>query len=605
MNETNELLLQVLEMLDTACQANLELLRLYNAGNRNETLELLTDLRAVVQAVSNTELASQLEHSCMEEMLENVEETLNDIEGAIRSGNSERAAMKIEFQLFPFLRQVKEGFYFWGAVYPDKKKMAQYYQEEFAEHIRNYYIQPGQPTSYRLSIVVPAYNHLETTKRCIEQLIKETDFEKLNAELLLIDHGSSDGTLEYFEGLGVGKVIHFKRNARMNMFATMFQISQGEYLAYVSNDILVTRNWAEILLQCFASDPKIIVAVPATPNIANLQMLNPPTDDPDQFVDWANGQNKSDPMRWDDRARVMPPIGIYRTQLVNNIGFADPYFYTMEYWDDDFSLRARRAGYRQVICSDVACYHFGSVTVKEGYIKENTLVQGRTLFFEKNGVDAWGNGFCYDYYIIQIVKQIIADQKNYRVLGLDCGMGDTPLQIKNELRHLRQNCDLYQLTSQQEYLTDLAPHSKQALFVADLAEELASAFETQQFNLAYLGRDIGQYENFSLLLEAVSRKIVSGGWFLFTCDNPFYAPILHSLLQFSLPDDKNRCVFAHPERIKAETEKYFSHVQMIPIKNSVNGLDEFASLHYGKTDRLPQIIERLEISRYYFACRVE
>lgn len=597
-------LTQILELLDTAGQANLELLDSFHCGKTGEAVQLLHDLRAVIHSVASTGVAAQLEHSGMEEMLENAEDTLDDIERAIQAGNFERAAMKMEFQLFPFLRQLKEGFYFWGAVYPDQDKLHAYYRSAFAEHIQNFYIQPNQPSPFQLSIVVPAYNHLDTTKRCIEQLLKETDFEKLHAELILIDHGSTDGTLEYFEGLGIGKVIRFKRNARMNMFITMFQVCQGEYLAYVSNDVLVTRNWAEILLKSFAADSNIIAAVPATPNVANLQMLDSPTNDSNGFIAWANEQNRSDPSRWDDRVRLMPPVGMYRTSAVNKIGFADPYFYTMEFWDDDFSLRARRAGYRQVICHDVACYHYGSVTGKEAQKKDNTLTHGRELFLRKNGIDAWGNGFCYDYQAVHLFKQLFGDKKDFKILGLDCGVGDTPLQIKNELRHLHRGCELYQLSSQRKYLADIEPHSKQAYFVSELAEGLDTVLGAELFDMAYLGREIGAYENLRELLEGISRKLTSGGWFVCSCDNPYHALTLHALLQFTLPDGAARCVLTNPEQIKAEAEQYFSQVQVISVANPINGIKEFAGAHWGKSGRLPQIVDRLGISKYYFACKV-
>ena len=603
MDERNEIISQVLELLDTACQASLELLELFGAGNVKETMLLLQDLRAASRSVSETGLASQLEHSCAVEMQENIEDTLDEIERAIHSEDTGRAAMKMEFQLFPFLRQLKECISFWGTVYPDPERMSAYYQNVFAERAQNYYLQPGQPAAYQLSIVVPAYNHLETTKRCIDQLLKETDFEALRAELILMDHGSTDGTLEYLEGLGIGKVIHFKKNVRMNMFTTMFQICQGEYLVYISNDILVTKNWAEILLTCLKSDPNIIVAVPATPNIANFQMLHSPTNDPDAFVRWADGQNRSDPLCWSDRARVMPPIGMYRSCAVNQIGFADPYFYTMEFWDDDFSLRARRAGYRQVVCSDVACYHFGSVTAKEGYVKENTLAKGRELFAQKNGVDAWGSGFCYDYQAIQLMKQMLGSEHCCRVLGLDCGMGDTLLQVKNELRYLRRGVELYQLTCQQEYLEDIKPHSQKAQLVPILSEGVEAAFEGKNFNLIYLGRDIGQYEEPSRLLQVVSRRLAPGGWFVCTCENPFSAAILHSLLRFSVPEGRVRWSLADPEQIHKQAQKCFAQVQMIPVEMPVEGVEAFAACHYGKTDGFSQLVTRLKTGRYYFACR--
>lgn len=598
-----EVLQQILELTDTACQASLELMELYANGELEPALTLLANLRQVIQAVSAAQepLAPELEHAYTSEMLINIADTLDDIAHSIQCDASERAAMKMEFQLFPFLRQLREGFYFWGTIYPDKAAMEWYYREEFGEHYRNFYVQDEAPIPIRLSIVVTGYNHLETTKKCVGQLLKETDFEKLQAELILIDHGSTDGTLEYFESLGVGKVIHFKRNVRMYMFSILAQLCQGKYFCFVSNDILVTKNWADILLQCLESDSKIIAAVPATPNIANLQMLNAPTNDPDEFIAWANGHNRSDPSQWSDRARLMPPVGMYRTCAVNKIGFADPYFYSMEFWDDDFSLRARRAGYRQIVCGDVACYHFGSVTGADSQAKEGTLVYGRELFQKKHNVDAWGTGFCYDYHGIQLMCQVLPPQADAVLLALDCGMGDTPLQIRNALRQRHQGCQIYQLTSQEKYLPDLKPFSQNALFAPQLTTGVGQAFEGVQFSCAYLGRDIGTYEDYDQLLENISNRLAKGGAMVFSCANPFYAVTLHALLNFSVPE--GRCILTDVEHLRKTVQAHFSQVQVVSVNQPVEGLNEFTKRYFGGPKQLSRIMERLRVAKYYFVCR--
>lgn len=600
------LLTNILEILDTACQANFEMLARYRENDFTSVIRLVEDLCAVMETVRTAQepMLPQLEHAYTAEMVENVESTLEDIQFSIQSGNIGRAGMKMEFQLLPFIRCLRGAFYFYGAVCPDQEKMRQYYEKDFAEVYQNMYVNADEEPVLRLSIVVTGYNHLETTKQCVQHLLKETDFEKLNAELILIDHGSTDGTLEYFEGLGVGKVIHFKKNARANMFATLFQICRGKYFSFVSNDILVTRNWADILLNCLESDEKIIIAVPATPNIVNYQTVGLPNLGPEEYVAWANQQNGSDPSRWNDRSRLMPPVAMYRTAAVNRIGFADPYLYSMEYWDDDFSFRARRAGYRQILCNDVTCYHFGSVTGKEGQAKEGTLVYGRELFFKKHGVDAWGSGFCYDYTAIHLFKQLSLPQQNdTSALGIDCGMGDTLLQIGNELRHLQRNCALYQITEQKEYWPDLSALFVNSFFTSNLAEDLKTAFGQTPFSVVWIGRDIGQYGEYQMLLAAISERLLPGGWLLFPCTNPFFAVTLSSLLQLSVPE--NRCVLLSPEYICQTAGRFFSYIQMLPIKQTVSGIEAFVKAHFATTKRKEQaqVIEKLSTSSYYFICR--
>lgn len=53
---------------------------------------------------------------------------------------------------------------------------------------------PGEPEA---TVFVVAYNRLEKTKRCVASILKYTG--GIDYELLLIDNGSEDDTLEYFQ----------------------------------------------------------------------------------------------------------------------------------------------------------------------------------------------------------------------------------------------------------------------------------------------------------------------------------------------------------------------------------------------------------------------
>lgn len=602
--KNREVLDQILALTDTACQASLELLELYTSGEERSALALLSDLHGVVRAVSTAQepLLPQLEHAYTSEMLENIEDTLEEIDRSIQGDDPERAAMKMEFQLFPFLRQLKEAFYFWGTVYPNRSEMVRYYREEFAAHYQNFYVDGEHPPRYRASVVVVAYNHLDMTKQCVESVLKCTDFEKLNAQLILVDHGSSDGVLDYFEGLGVGKVIHYKANMRGTMFCALPQICDSEYYVHVANDTVVTKDWLEILLNCADSDSKIAAVVPATCNLSNYQAMNVPASDCDTLVKLAEQHNRSDPRLWNDRARVLPAIGLFRASALNQIGFWDPMFYTFDFMDDDFSLRARRAGYRQILCEDVMCYHRGSATVKDVQAAEDTLGEGRRLFLQKHGVDAWGNGFCYDFYAIHQYQFAFFPDRAAKILGIDCGFGDTTMQIRNLLRREDRESSIYHVTTDGRYLPDLEPHSVETVCVPvdGLLSTLENCFAGVRFDVLFLGQSLEHYPEPYRLLEALSRRTAPGGQLVFSFSNPYFALRLHQMLQFSIPDSPLRLL--HPEQVAAEAGRYFSTAALTGAAQPIQGLEEFVARHYGREFLKNTQKSRLEISQYYVCC---
>lgn len=599
-----QLLEQILALLDTACEAGVELLERYAEGNPVQANQLLEDLMLAVGMVQAAQepLLPQLEHSYTHEMLENIQDTLEDIRSAIQEDRAQRAAMRMEFQLLPFLRQLKEAFYFWGGIYPDREKMERYYREEFADHYQNFYVGNGMQPRYRVCIVVVAYNHLEMTKQCVESILKHTDLEKLNAQLILVDHGSTDGVLEYFESLGVGQVIHYKANMRGTMFCALPQICDSEYYLHVANDTVVTKDWLDILLKCADSDKNIAAVVPATCNISNLQGANVPVSDCDALVQLAEQHNISNPRLWSDRARVLPVIGMFRVSALNKIGFWDPLFYTFDFMDDDFSLRARRAGYRQILCEDVMCYHRGSATVKDVQAAEDTLGDGRRLFMMKHGVDAWGVGMCYDFNGLRQFSFAPESRKNWNILGLDCGFGDSAMEIRNRLRRVEKDGRIFHITVGDDYLPDLKNQAEGVVCTAE--EKLASAVEDSfpdiQFDALYLERRLERCPNPYRLLKTLAERTAPGGQLAFSFSNPYSAVQIYQLLHFSLPDAP-LCLLS-PEQVGKEARKYFSSVEFIGAAETVGGLEEFIVRHYGKEFLKNSRSNQLKITQYYVRC---
>ena len=94
-----------------------------------------------------------------------------------------------------------------------------------------------------VTILVIAYNRLEKTKRCVTSILEHTD--GVNYELLLIDNGSGDGTLEYFQSVQHPRkrIIRITKNLgsqyALNLALRLFS---GRYFVQVTNDVIVTKN---------------------------------------------------------------------------------------------------------------------------------------------------------------------------------------------------------------------------------------------------------------------------------------------------------------------------------------------------------------------------
>lgn len=591
--------LSLIQMMDESCAELILLLDKQEIETFQNCQILFNDLAAAVSGLlSCTEpLKEHIGHAFFEEMVENIDEVLCDAVERINEEQISEAVKVLHYQLFPFIKELWEEIYFWGSVYPNKKRMAHYYKEEFASHHSNLYITQSRKSGstprykYKVSIFIPVFNKLDYTKQCINSIIKNTDFNKYSCEFILLNDGSTDGTQEYLENLDLGvdkKVIYLKRNVKTMIFSLAFRICEGEYFLFVNNDTLVTAGWLDNLLTCIESDPNFISATPCTPNTSNYQSdLTSlyPFHSPAKVLDHIN---QSNPSLWEERARIMPVIALYRTELVNRIGFADRYFFTMEFWDDDFSLRVRRAGYRQILCRDTYCYHFGSVTGKDSQVKENTLEVGRRLFIEKNEVDAWGRDFCYDYQTVLYVKsslipdsavckEVVKNHKNgaLAILGIDCGFGDTLLQMKNYLKSKRKTVSVYTISTETVYEADLKNISEQHIFTKDILTALDD-FSDNSLDYVYIQLPLEQYEHYNELIRLIHLKLKNGGLLLFTAGNIYYKPFLESLLHLSFPTGSSEIVkFINIASLQARLNNIFSNIECLGKTETITNVEEF------------------------------
>ncbi|WP_099203840.1 glycosyltransferase family 2 protein [Scatolibacter rhodanostii] len=493
---------------------------------------------------------SALKESFFAEQIKNIRFTLDKIK---ESFEQSEVPNWVRWQLPCFLQELREELYFWAYVHPFPERWNYYYKNEFAEHHQNTAVD-FQKSKYEVSIFVPAKDKLEYTKRCVESIRRETKQAEIAYELILINHGSQDNTQDYFESIPEAKILCFKQNVRMMAFTSAMRVCEGRYMAFVSNDTVVTKDWLTLLYRCLQANPNFISATPTTPNVSNFQSTAESYANLEEMAQFAAKHNQDDPTQWEQRSRILPVIALYDLEKLNAIGFGDRYFRTMEFWDDDLSLRARRAGYRQVLCRNVFCHHYGSVTGREAQIKENTLQKGRELFIAKHQADPWNNGAYYDYQLCTRLQAMdLPATKQADILGIDAGFGDTLLQIGNILRKKEIETNIDSITSELQYTRDLRMLSQS--FCSAKSEEnilglLTEAFQDKKYDYIYLGRPLEDYNNWKKLLTELCNKIKPGGMILFYLSNALNLVNIQSFVSLAFPFGKERLNYLNPEHVR-------------------------------------------------------
>lgn len=283
-----------------------------------------------------------------------------------------------------------------------------------------------------VSIVLLAYNKLNYTKMCVESIYKYTNH--IDFEFIVVNNASSDGTREYFDGLPENaRPIHLAKNlGAVGGFNEGMKVARGRYTACVCNDFIFTPRWLDNLLTCIESDPAIGYVSPGASYISNFQQINGVYSNIDEMLEFAEQYNHSDPRKWEERVRLMPCVLMARTELLSTVGYYDPGYYYGEFADDDISFRIRRSGYKLVFCRDTFTYHFGSVTVRNDQIHNNSFQVGRDFFKEKFGVDSWLDSM-YNPGLLNTLS-ISSGDYSVPILGINAKCGGNPLQLKNMLK---------------------------------------------------------------------------------------------------------------------------------------------------------------------------
>lgn len=440
----------------------------------------------------------------------------------------QKAEKKIEFEVIPLTEELYTHCYFKIYVGEDKSRKRQFLTLEKPKFYRNKYLEKAKETgeyTYELSIIVVAYNKLEVTKLCVESLLKYVP-KDLNYELILLNHGSVDGTKEYFESIAPTKQLDLYKNGG-GMHA-VHRIVEGKYQLIISNDVLVTENAISNMLACIKSDEKIKWVVPATPNISNLQSITANYTNLEEMYAFAKANNVLDPRRWEQRARLCDPIAM--SENVWDILTQTPYFDNwlgFSFPDDRTSLALRRKGYQMMLAKDAYCYHFGSLTLKSeideyksdegGGGSYNFYLEGRKKFEKECGIDPWGVGFCWSFELISLLPW--ERKEEMHILGINCGIGSNPLKVKTYLKELGKSDDavLYNVTDDLRYMRDLQGVSDKVQYVHQL-KQLPKVLQGMKFDYIIFEDRLEQYKDPQGLITQMTRQLLKPeGAFAFNC----------------------------------------------------------------------------------------
>jgi GT2 family glycosyltransferase/SAM-dependent methyltransferase/tetratricopeptide (TPR) repeat protein len=248
------------------------------------------------------------------------------------------------------------------------------------------------------SIVIVTCNQLAYTQECVDSIRRRTDEPY---ELIFVDNGSTDGTVEYLRNVaGRLRVPCAARGACDPQYCTVIEnavnrgfpaganqglaTARGEYLLLLNNDTVVTTGWLRRMLDVMQADGHVGLVGPCSNNVSGAQMIPVTYGDMaclDGFA-WEWGKRHHGIVEATDRL-----IGfclLVRRALLDQIGLLDERFGIGCFEDDDLCLRALRAGWQAVIARAAFVHHYGNRTFRgNGVDLADVLNVNREKFLRK------------------------------------------------------------------------------------------------------------------------------------------------------------------------------------------------------------------------------
>ncbi len=208
-----------------------------------------------------------------------------------------------------------------------------------------------------VSAVIPSYNCKRNTFRLVDSLLK-AKYPKL--EIIVVDNGSSDSTLE--EGRSKYPKVVWLDAGQVNIGQTgcynlgFAYAKRGNHVLFVDSDVVVEKNMVKNLVSSLNKNPKIGIVTPMILYLSDKNWVN----QAGSYVNLTTGRvqvgwgPKKDFLQGKEVQNSGTAMLISR-KVLNKIGGFDNWF--MCYFDPDYCLRAKRAGFMTWYEPEAICFH--------------------------------------------------------------------------------------------------------------------------------------------------------------------------------------------------------------------------------------------------------
>jgi len=222
--------------------------------------------------------------------------------------------------------------------------------------------------SVNVNVIVCVHNALDDVKNCLESVVR---YSSMPYSIILVDDGSNEETCQYLADFANTQGATLIRNevAKGYTFAANqgLKKSKADYAILLNSDTIVTPQWLDRIVACGESDPKIGLIGPLS-NTASWQSIPEISEN----GDWSDNKlplgitvSCMGKLVADYSQGLYPRIPFLngfclaiKRRVISNIGYFDEKIFGAGYGEEnDYCLRAQKAGWQLAIADDTYIYH--------------------------------------------------------------------------------------------------------------------------------------------------------------------------------------------------------------------------------------------------------
>lgn len=236
----------------------------------------------------------------------------------------------------------------------------------------------------RCDIIMVTWNEVPMTRTALESVREKSGYPY---RLIIVDNSDDLESRKCYQDIAgsgeFGETLLIQNNENIGWLrATNLGLnrSDSDYVCLLNNDVICGQNWLALCIGLIEREPDIGLVIPR----GNERTENAIVSDVDKYAETLARKEKG---RYTERSHCSGFCLVIKRRVIDDVGVLDEMFGHGYYEDNDYSFRAKSAGYRCAQCDEAFVFHLGSKSFKKMPSEERRLLLERNkALFESR----WG-----------------------------------------------------------------------------------------------------------------------------------------------------------------------------------------------------------------------